>query len=150
MDFKSEREMQDLFISALSRKYEYFFHLFEEVNTSWGRPDIVMYRNLNNIWTYELKLVNSKKVWFQAWGNSFLSHRSYIVVPKGKGNKVPKGLDIKTEQFKHIGIVEFDGANIEIVKRSKNHKLNIKREILLHSLATQQYKGGMRMFNSYK
>ena len=62
--FKTEREMQDLFIKALAKKYDHFFHLFEEVNmVNWGRPDIVIYRNPKNIWAYELKLSNSNSVW---------------------------------------------------------------------------------------
>lgn len=148
--FRTEREMQDLFIKALAKKYDHFFHLFEEVNTNWGRPDIIMYRNLNSIWAYELKLFNSQKVWIQAQNNLFIAHKSYIVVPKGKGLKVPKGLNEKMLKDSHVGIIEFDGENIKLVKRCKKNPYNIRKEILLHSLATQQYKGGMRMFNSYK
>lgn len=71
-------------------------------------------------------------------------------VPKGKGLKVPKGLNEKMLKDSHVGIIEFDGENIKLVKRCKKNPYNIRKEILLHSLATQQYKGGMRMFNSYK
>ena len=148
--FKTEREMQDLFIKALARKYDHFFHLFEEVNTNWCRPDVVMYRNLNNIWVYELKLTNSKKVWYQALKNLHISHKSYIVVPVGKGLKIPAGWNGQDLKGSPIGILEFDGENIIQVKKCKKNPYNIKKEILLHSLATQQYKGGMRMFNSYK
>lgn len=155
--FKSEREMQDTFVSLLKERKTCGL-IFEEVGNRnfFFRTDIIEYKDRTNIIGYELKLDDFKKVIEQTIKTLELFDKSYVVIPWNKREGFIKVFKNFTDEKKEkIGIIIVNRDEYRCIKlpsrettRNYNNKWNVG---LIQDLIIRGYhKDGQHHCITYK
>ena len=154
--FKSEREMQDLFVSLLKQRKTCGL-IYEEVGNRnfFFRTDVVEYKNRNEVIGYELKLKDFNKLLEQSLYTLSLYDKNYIVIPSDMKYNFIKVFDKYENDNKHkLGIILLDKDKYKIIKspskdtRNYVDKWNIT---LIPDLIIRGYhKDGSNKCKSYK
>ena len=168
--FKTEREMQDLFVSLLKQRKTCGL-IFEEVGNRnfFFRTDVVEYQNRDLIIGYELKLHDFNKLIKQCIETNKFFDKVYMVVPEEKIEKLKKTIaDYKTpylktkEKIEKFGIIGVAKDKYKIHKGSKGLKMRNYDEIgkkdsvtwytqMIQDLIIRgYYKSGENKMKSYK
>lgn len=156
--FKSEREMQDLFVSLLKQR-KTCGKIFEEVGNRnfFFRTDVVEYKNRREIIGYELKLKDFNKLIEQSIYNLSLYDKSYIVIPKDKLESLKKIMKKYPEQEKinKIGIIVVNEKGYKIVKApckesTRDYKDSWKVTLIPDLIIRGYHKNGKNQMKSYR
>lgn len=156
--FKSEREMQDIFVNMLKQRKSCGI-IFEEVGNRnfFFRTDIVEYRNRRQVIGYELKLKDFNKLIKQSIYNLSLYDKSYIVIPKDKLENLKKIIAKYPEQEKinKIGIIVIDNKTYKTVKApckesTRDYKDKWKVTLIPDLIIRGYHKDGINSMKSYK
>lgn len=156
--FKSEREMQDLFVSLLKQRKTCGL-IFEEVGNRnfFFRTDIVEYKDKRQIIGYELKLKDFNKLIKQSIYNLSLYDKSYIVIPKDKLESLKKIIEKYPDQerINKIGIIVIDEKGYKTVKASckestRDYKDSWKVTLIPDLIIRGYHKDGINSMKSYK
>ena len=155
--FKSEREMQDIFVNLLKKRKTCGL-IFEEVGNRnfFFRTDVVEYKNKNNIIGYELKLKDFKKLIEQAIFTLSIYDKTYVVIPEEmKCNFVRVYNNFESEKKNKIGVILLSKESYKILRapqkestRNYQDKFNVT---LVQDLIIRGYhKDGNNKCKSYR
>ena len=156
--FKSEREMQDLFVSLLKQR-KTCGKIFEEVGNRnfFFRTDVVEYKNRREIIGYELKLKDFNKLIEQSIYNLSLYDKSYIVIPKDKLESLKKIMKkyLEQEKINKIGIIVVNEKGYKIVKApckesTRDYKDSWKVTLIPDLIIRGYHKNGKNQMKSYR
>lgn len=156
--FKTEREMQDLFVALLKQRKTCGL-IFEEVGNRnfFFRTDVVEYKNRREIIGYELKLKDFNKLIEQSIYNLSLYDKSYMVIPKDKLESLKKIIEKYPEQEKinKIGIIVLDNKVYKTVKApckesTRDYKDSWKVGLIQDLIIRGYHKSGENKMKSYR
>lgn len=155
--FKSEREMQDLFVSLLKQRKTCGL-IFEEVGNRnfFFRTDIVEYKDRRQIIGYELKLKDFNKLIEQSIYNLSLYDKSYMVIPKDRLESLKKIIEkYQDQRVNKIGIIVIDGKGYKTVKApckesTRDYKDSWKITLIPDLIIRGYHKAGENQMKSYK
>lgn len=156
--FKTEREMQDIFVTLLKQRKTCGL-IFEEVGNRnfFFRTDVVEYNNRREIIGYELKLKDFNKLIKQSVYNLSLYDKSYIVIPKDKLESLKKIMEKYPEQEKinKIGIIVVNEKGYKIVKApckesTRDYKDSWKVTLIPDLIIRGYHKNGKNQMKSYR
>ena len=120
--FKSEREMQDIFVSLLKKRKTCGL-IFEEVGNRnfFFRTDVVEYKDRNNIVGYELKLKDFNKLIEQCLKTMRLYNKTYMVIPENKLDSLLLAIEhYKNKNINKVGIITLNNEKRQIVKQASD------------------------------
>lgn len=155
--FKSEREMQEIFVSLLKKRKTCGL-IYEEVGNRnfFFRTDIVEYKARDNIISYELKLKDFKKLIEQSLYTLSIYDKSYVVVPYTKKEQLLKVLaEYPYEAKDKLGIILVNREKYQVIKSPSNESTrnySDKWNVTLVSdlIIRGYYKSGNNACKSYK
>ena len=156
--FKTEREMQDLFVALLKQRKTCGL-IFEEVGNRnfFFRTDVVEYSNRREIIGYELKLKDFNKLIEQSIYNLSLYDKSYMVIPKDKLESLKKIIDKYPEQEKinKIGIIVVNELGYKTIKApckesTRDYKDSWKVGLIQDLIIRGYHKSGENKMKSYR
>lgn len=156
--FKSEREMQDLFVRLLKQRKTCGL-IFEEVGNRnfFFRTDVVEYKDRRQIIGYELKLKDFNKLIKQSVYNLPLYDKSYIVIPKDGLESLKKVVDKYPDQarVKKLGIIVIDKKGYKTVKApckesTRDYKDSWKVGLIQDLIIRGYHKDGENQMKSYR
>ncbi len=120
--FKSEREMQDLFVSLLKKRKTCGL-IFEEVGNRnfFFRTDIIEYKSRTNIIAYELKLKDFHKLIEQCLKTIRLYNKTYMVIPENKLDSLLSAVEhYENKNINKIGIITLNNEKYKIIKQASD------------------------------
>lgn len=155
--FKTEREMQDLFVTLLKQRKTCGL-IFEEVGNRnfFFRTDVVEYNNRREIIGYELKLKDFNKLIEQSIYNLSLYDKSYMVIPKDRLESLKKIIEkYQDQRVNKIGIIVIDGKGYKTVKSpckesTRDYKDSWKVTLIPDLIIRGYHKAGKNKMKSYR
>lgn len=156
--FKTEREMQDIFVNMLKQRKTCGL-IFEEVGNRnfFFRTDVVEYKDRREIIGYELKLKDFNKLIKQSIYNLSLYDKSYMVIPKDRLENLKKIIEKYPEQEKinKIGIIVLDNKVYKTVKApckesTRDYKDSWKVTLIPDLIIRGYHKAGKNQMKSYR
>lgn len=156
--FKTEREMQDIFVNMLKQRKTCGL-IFEEVGNRnfFFRTDVVEYKDRREIIGYELKLKDFNKLIKQSIYNLSLYDKSYMVIPKDRLESFKKIIEKYPEQEKinKIRIIIMDKEKYKTIKApckesTRDYKDSWKVTLIPDLIIRGYHKAGENQMKSYR